>query len=64
MLFFIIALVLIAIGSLCSACVKIVPQTYEYVIEFLGKYKTTWKAGLHFKLPVVEKIINKVTVKE
>ena len=44
MVFFIIALVLIAIGSLCSACVKIVPQTYEYVIEFLGKYKTTWKA--------------------
>ncbi len=43
---------------------KIVPQAHEYVIEFLGKYKTTWSAGFHVKIPVVEKIAKKVTLKE
>ncbi len=43
---------------------KIVPQAHEYVIEFLGKYKTTWSAGFHVKIPLVEKISKKVTLKE
>ena len=43
---------------------KIVPQAHEYVIEFLGKYKTTWSAGFHVKIPVVEKIAKRVTLKE
>ncbi len=43
---------------------KIVPQAHEYVIEFLGKYKTTWSAGFHVKIPIVEKISKKVTLKE
>ena len=62
--FLIIFLVLVAIGAVLGTCIKIVPQTYEYVIELLGKYKTTWKAGLHFKIPVLERIANKVTIKE
>ena len=36
-----------------ATCLKIVPQAHEYVIEFLGKYKTTWSAGLHFKIPLL-----------
>jgi regulator of protease activity HflC (stomatin/prohibitin superfamily) len=44
--------------------IKIVPQAHEYVIEFLGKYKTTWTAGIHFKIPLLERIANTVTVKE
>ena len=28
------------------SCLRIVPQAHQYVIEFLGKYKTTWSAGL------------------
>ncbi len=43
---------------------KIVPQAHEYVIEFLGRYKTTWSAGFHVKIPIVEKISKKVTLKE
>ena len=46
------------------SCVRIVPQAHQYVIEFLGKYKTTWSAGLHFKIPVLEKISKKITLKE
>jgi len=45
-------------------CFKIVPQATEYVIERLGKYKRTWDAGLHFLVPVVDRIAKKVTLKE
>ena len=44
--------------------VRVVPQAHEYVIEFLGKYKTTWGAGLHIKIPLLEKISKKITLKE
>ncbi len=44
--------------------VRVVPQAHEYVIEFLGKYKTTWGAGLHIKVPFIEKISKKITLKE
>jgi len=44
--------------------VRIVPQAHEYVIEFLGKYKTTWGAGLHVKIPFIERISKKITLKE
>jgi len=56
----IIGLVLWAI----FANIRIVPQSVQYVIELLGKYKTTWNAGLHIKIPVLERIVNKVTLKE
>ena len=43
---------------------KIVPQAHEFVIEFLGKYKTTWSAGLHIKIPLLERVAKRVTLKE
>ncbi len=57
----IIGFVLVA---LVIANVRIVPQAHEYVIEFLGKYKKTWGAGLHVKIPFVERIAKKITLKE
>ena len=56
---FIILLLLIIIPN-----VRVVPQATEYVIEFLGKYKTTWDAGLHVKIPFLEKISKRITLKE
>ena len=44
--------------------VRIVPQATQYVIEFLGKYKCTWDAGIHVKVPFLERIANKITLKE
>ena len=44
--------------------IKIVPQAHEFVIELLGKYKTTWTAGIHFKIPLIEKISKRVTLQE
>ncbi len=43
---------------------RIVPQGTEYVIEFLGKYRTTWGAGLHYLIPFFERISKKITLKE
>ena len=45
-------------------CLRIVPQATEFVIERLGKYKKTWGAGLHFLIPVIDKVAKKVTLKE
>ncbi len=54
----------IAVLILLISCLKIVPQATEYVIEFLGKYRTTWGAGLHFLIPFFERIAKKITLKE
>lgn len=61
---FIIITVAVLLLILIFANVRIVPQATEYVIEFLGKYKTTWGAGLHVKIPLLEKIAKKITLKE
>lgn len=45
-------------------CIRIVPQASSYVIERLGSYYATWQNGLHVKLPFVDAIANKVTLKE
>ena len=44
--------------------IKIVPQAHEYVVELLGKYRTTWSAGIHIKIPFIERIAQKITLKE
>lgn len=44
--------------------IKVVPQAKSYVIERLGSYLTTWENGLHFKVPFIDRISNKVTLKE
>ncbi len=44
--------------------IKIVPQAKSYVIERLGSYYTTWKNGLHVKLPFIDRVSNIVTLKE
>ena len=49
---------------LISANVVIVPQANAYVIERLGAYQTTWGTGIHFKIPIIERIANKITLKE
>jgi regulator of protease activity HflC (stomatin/prohibitin superfamily) len=49
---------------ICILGIKIVPQATEYVIERLGKYKKTWSAGIHFLIPIIDRISKKVTLKE
>ena len=58
---FILFLILLII---VVANVKIVPQAYAYIIERFGGYSTTWKVGLHIKLPFIERVARKVNLKE
>ncbi len=46
------------------ANLRIVPQASEFVTEFLGKYRATWSAGLHLKIPFFERVAKKITLKE
>lgn len=49
---------------LIFANIRIVPQATEYVIERLGKYRHTWGAGIHVKIPIIDRIAKKITLKE
>lgn len=60
---FIIVLIIIAIVFVVTN-VKIVPQANAYVVERLGAYKETWGVGVHIKLPLIDKIAQKVSLKE
>ena len=57
------ALVLIIIAIIISN-VRIVPQADAFVIERLGSYHTTWENGLHVKIPIIDRIAKKVSLKE
>lgn len=59
-LIFLIILAVFFIGT----NIVIVPQAKAYTIERLGAYKTTWETGLHVKIPLFEKIVKKVSLKE
>lgn len=58
-----IVLLILLIAFIASNIV-IVPQARAYVIERLGTYRDTWNTGLHFKVPLFERIARKVTLKE
>ena len=44
--------------------IKVVPQAHSYVVERLGAYSATWSTGLHFKIPFIDRISKKVSLKE
>jgi band 7/mec-2 family protein len=44
--------------------VRIVPQSYAFVIERLGAYAATWEVGLHVKVPFIDRIANRISIKE
>lgn len=44
--------------------IRIVPQAQAYVITRLGAYKTTWGVGLHLKIPFIEAVAKRLSLKE
>ena len=60
---FIGALVAIAIGIVVSN-IAVVQQSYAYVIERLGAFQTVWGVGLHFKVPFIDRVARRVSLKE
>ncbi len=58
-----ILLVILVILILIS-CVKIVPQAKAVVVERLGAYRATWSVGLHFKVPIIDRVAKRIDLKE
>lgn len=59
-----VLIILLLIVVVLILNIKIVPQAHEFVVELLGKYRTTWSAGIHIKIPFIERISKRVTLKE
>lgn len=55
---------LIIVIALIVTNICIVPQASAWIIERLGKYQCTWEAGLHIKMPFIDRVIKKVSLKE
>ena len=55
----IIILIIIVISN-----IKIVPQAHAYVVERLGAYNATWGTGLHFAVPIMDRISRRISLKE
>ena len=60
----VILIILILAIAIVASCIKIVPQAQAYVVERLGAYQDTWNVGLHFKVPIVDKVAKRVLLKE
>lgn len=59
LLVIIILLIVIVISN-----IKIVPQAHAYIVERLGAYNATWSTGLHFAIPILDRVAKKITLKE
>ncbi len=43
---------------------RVIPQGYTFIVERLGRYHSTWGAGLHFKVPFIDRIAKRISLKE
>ncbi|MCL1990293.1 MAG: SPFH/Band 7/PHB domain protein [Defluviitaleaceae bacterium] len=60
----VVGLVIILLFLYAATCVRIVSQAKAYVIESFGKYRKTWHAGFHLKVPFVERVVQVVNLRE
>ena len=63
MIYIIIGL-LIFVGILFVFNIRVVSQSQAQIIERLGGYHTTWMVGIHVKVPFIDKIVNRMSLKE
>jgi regulator of protease activity HflC (stomatin/prohibitin superfamily) len=60
----IVLIFLVLFLLIIASCIRIVPQAYAFIVERLGGYQTTWDVGLHFKVPLIDKVAKRVLLKE
>ncbi|MEG1943484.1 MAG: paraslipin, partial [Angelakisella sp.] len=60
----IFGLLLVIIVVILITNIRVVPQATAYVIERLGAYYGTWETGLHFKIPIIDRVAKKISLKE
>ena len=58
------ALLFLLVLGMLGANIRIVPQSRAFVIERLGAFRTVWGVGLHFKVPLIERVAKNVSLKE
>ena len=61
---YILIAVLAVVFLLIIPNIKVVQQSRAYVIERLGVFQSVWGVGMHFKIPFVDRIARKVSLKE
>ena len=60
----VLIIVVLIILLIAASGFKIVSQSNAYVIESLGRYHTTWGTGIHYLVPIFNRIAKKVSLKE
>lgn len=60
----VVVIVVLIVLLLLISCIKIVPQAKAMVVERLGAYQATWSTGLHFKVPIIDRVARRVDLKE
>ena len=59
-----LAIVAVILLVTIVSCIKIVPQATACVIERLGAYHATWSTGVHFRVPIIDRVARRVSLKE
>lgn len=59
-----VGVLILVILIILASCVKVVPQATALVMGRLGAYNGTWPVGIHFKVPIIDRVAKKVTLKE
>ncbi|MDO5100863.1 MAG: SPFH domain-containing protein [Eubacteriales bacterium] len=62
--YFLVICLVVVVFLILVSCIKVVPQAKEFVIERLGVYHTSWKGGLHIKMPFIDRIARRISLKE
>jgi len=59
-----IIILIVLILAVVVSCIQIVQQSKAYVVERLGAFHSVWGVGMHFRLPFIERVVKKVSLKE
>ena len=59
-----VLILLMVVLAVLIPCVRVVPQAHAFVVERLGAYQSTWSVGLHFKMPIIDRVAKNVNLKE
>ena len=61
---FVIATIALVVLLVLVKNIYIIQQSRAYVVERLGAFQSVWEVGLHFKIPFIERVAKKVSLKE
>ena len=60
----VLLVIVVLIAIVLVSCIKIVRQAQAHVVERMGAYQATWGVGIHFKMPIIDRVARRVDLKE